>query len=69
MPLDLLIVIALALFYGFLNGVRDAANIVATVISSRAFAPRTALTIAALAEFAGPFLFGVGVARTIGAQP
>jgi PiT family inorganic phosphate transporter len=68
MPLDLLIVIALALFYGFLNGVRDAANIVATVISSRAFAPRTALTIAALAEFAGPFLFGVGVARTIGAQ-
>jgi PiT family inorganic phosphate transporter len=68
MPSDLVIVIALALFYGFLNGVRDAANIVATMISSRAFTPRTALTIAAIAEFAGPFLFGVGVAKTIGAE-
>ncbi|MBV6395800.1 MAG: hypothetical protein HFACDABA_01382 [Anaerolineales bacterium] len=68
MSSELLIVIALALFFGFLNGIRDAANIVATVISSRAFAPRTALTIAALAEFTGPFLFGVGVARTIGAE-
>ena len=66
MPNDLIILIALALTFGFLNGIRDAANIVATVISSRAFAPRTALTIAALAEFTGPFLFGVGVARTIG---
>jgi len=68
LSLELFIVIALALFFGFLNGIRDAANIVATVISSRAFAPRTALTIAALAEFTGPFLFGVGVARTIGAE-
>ena len=66
MPNELIIVIMLALLFGFLNGIRDAANIVATVISSRAFAPRAALTIAALAEFTGPFLFGVGVARTIG---
>lgn len=68
MSSDLLIVIALALLFSFLNGVRDAANIVATMISSRAFAPRTALAIAATAEFAGPFLFGVGVAKTIGAD-
>ncbi|MCC6300178.1 MAG: inorganic phosphate transporter [Anaerolineales bacterium] len=68
MPIELIIAIALALIFNFLNGVRDAANIVATMISSRAFAPRTALTIAALAEFTGPFLFGVGVARTIGAE-
>lgn len=66
MSIELIILIALALLFGFLNGIRDAANIVATVISSRAIAPRTALTIAALAEFTGPFLFGVGVARTIG---
>jgi len=65
---ELIIVIALALIFDFLNGMRDAANIVATMISSRAFGPRTALTIAAIAEFLGPFLFGVVVAKTIGAE-
>jgi PiT family inorganic phosphate transporter len=59
-------VIALALVFDFLNGMRDASNIVATMISSRAFSPGTALGIAAVAEFLGPFLFGVTVARTIG---
>ena len=66
MSQELLIVIALALVFDFLNGMRDASNIVATMISSRAFGPRTALGIAAVAEFFGPFLFGVTVARTIG---
>ncbi len=64
---DLIIVITLALIFDLLNGMRDASNIVATMISSRAFGPRTALGIAAIAEFLGPFLFGVVVARTIGA--
>jgi PiT family inorganic phosphate transporter len=67
MSQDLLIVIALALVFDLLNGMRDASNIVATMISSRAFGPRTALGIAAIAEFLGPFLFGVVVAKTIGA--
>jgi PiT family inorganic phosphate transporter len=66
MSQDLLIVIGLALTFTFLNGMRDSSNIVATMISSRAFSPRTALGIAAVAEFLGPFLFGVTVARTIG---
>jgi len=66
MPQELIIVIVLALIFDFLNGMRDASNIVATMISSRAFSPRTALGIAALAEFLGPFLFGVVVAKTIG---
>jgi PiT family inorganic phosphate transporter len=66
MSQELIIVIALALIFDFLNGMRDASNIVATMISSRAFSPRTALGIAAVAEFLGPFLFGVTVARTIG---
>jgi PiT family inorganic phosphate transporter len=66
MPQELLIVIGLALIFDFLNGMRDASNIVATMISSRAFSPRTALGIAAIAEFFGPFLFGVVVAKTIG---
>jgi PiT family inorganic phosphate transporter len=66
MSQELIIVIALALIFDLLNGMRDASNIVATMISSRAFSPRTALTIAAVAEFLGPFLFGVVVAKTIG---
>lgn len=66
MTQELVIVIALALIFDFLNGMRDASNIVATMISSRAFDARTALTMTAMAEFLGPFLFGVVVARTIG---
>ncbi len=68
MSQQLLIVITLALVFGFLNGVRDVSNIVATMISSRAFGPRTALSIAAISEFVGPFLFGVVVAQTIASQ-
>jgi PiT family inorganic phosphate transporter len=68
MSQELIIVIALALIFDFLNGMRDASNIVATMISSRAFSAGTALGIAAVAEFLGPFLFGVVVAKTIGDQ-
>jgi PiT family inorganic phosphate transporter len=63
---ELIIAITFALIFDFLNGMRDASNIVATMISSRAFSPRRALVIAAIAEFLGPFLFGVVVAKTIG---
>jgi inorganic phosphate transporter, PiT family len=66
MSQELILVIALALVFDFLNGMRDASNIVATMISSRAFSAGTALGIAAVAEFLGPFLFGVVVAKTIG---
>jgi PiT family inorganic phosphate transporter len=66
MPQDLIIVIALALLLDFITGLRNVSNIVATMISSRAFSPETALTIAAVAQFIGPFLFGVVVAKTIG---
>ena len=66
MPQELVIVIALALFFDFLNGVHDSSNIVATMISSRAFRPLSALSMTAMAEFIGPFLFGVAVATTIG---
>jgi PiT family inorganic phosphate transporter len=66
MSIDLYIVIGLALLFDFLNGVHDSSNIVATMISSRAFRPGTALGLTALANFFGPFLFGVAVATTIG---
>jgi PiT family inorganic phosphate transporter len=66
MPAELYLVIALALVFDFLNGVHDSSNIVATMISSRAFKPQAALAMTAMAEFLGPFLFGVAVAKTIG---
>ena len=65
---ELIIVIALALLFDFLTGLRDSSNVVATMISSRAFAPHTALGITSIAEFLGPFLFGIVVAKTIGDQ-
>ncbi|MES2330695.1 MAG: inorganic phosphate transporter [Bacteroidota bacterium] len=62
----IIILIATALFFDFLNGFNDSANIAATIISSHSMRPRMALTIAAVAGFAGPFVFGVAVAKTIG---
>jgi PiT family inorganic phosphate transporter len=66
MATSTILVIALAAVFDFLNGVHDSSNIVATMISSRALPPRLALWITALAEFIGPFVFGVAVAKTIG---
>lgn len=66
MPFAFIFVIALALIFDFLNAVHGSSNIVATMISSGAFRPWAALAITAIAEFLGPFLFGVAVARTIG---
>jgi PiT family inorganic phosphate transporter len=66
MPFLLVVIILIALIFDFLNGFHDASNIVATMISSRAMSPRSALLISAAAHFVGPFLFGVAVATTIG---
>jgi len=68
MPFLLIVIIAIALIFDFLNGLHDSSNIVATMISSRALSPQKALGITAIAEFAGPFLFGVAVATTIGSE-
>ena len=71
MPFDitnplLITLIFLSVIFDFLNGFHDSSNIVATVISSRALNPRLTLLLAALSELAGPFLFGVAVATTVG---
>lgn len=66
MTILVIIVIVLALGFDFLNGIHDSSNVVATMISSRAFSPRVALGMTAVAEFSGPFIFGVAVANTIG---
>jgi PiT family inorganic phosphate transporter len=60
------ILFALAILYNFLNGFHDAANVVATIIASRAMSARAALLLAAAANFVGPLMFGVAVATTIG---
>jgi PiT family inorganic phosphate transporter len=65
-PPLLLVLIGLALFFSLLNGYRDSSNIVATMISSRAVRPAVALAVTAAAEFSGPLIFGVAVAKTIG---
>src|SRR5512140_3194750 len=49
----LIAVILLALGFDFLNGIHDSSNVVATMISSRAFSPRVALGTTALANTIG----------------
>jgi inorganic phosphate transporter, PiT family len=66
MPPLIIAIIVFALGFDFLNGIHDSSNIVATMISSRALTPRAALGLTAIANFIGPFIFGVAVAETIG---
>lgn len=66
MSILMIVLFVLAIAFAFLNGVHDSSNLVATVISSRALQPQVALIITAIAEFSGPFIFGVAVAKTIG---
>ena len=56
----------LALFFDYTNGFHDAANVVATIITTGALSPKKALLIASICEFIGPFIFGTAVAQTIG---
>lgn len=60
------VVIALALLFDFSNGFHDAANVIATMVTTRALSPRKALILASVCEFMGPFLFGTAVAQMIG---
>ncbi len=59
-------VVGLALFFDYSNGFHDAANVVATIITTGALSPRKALVMAAVCEFVGPFVFGTAVAQMIG---
>lgn len=58
--------IAAALFFDFVNGFHDAANSIATVVGTKVLRPLQAVTLAACANFAGPFVFGTAVAATVG---
>jgi PiT family inorganic phosphate transporter len=59
--------VAVALAFDFLNGVHDAANSIATIVSTRVLKPRHAVAWAALFNFVAFLFFGLHVAKTIGA--
>ena len=61
-----LIIIAVALIFDFINGFHDSANSIATVVATNVLKPRTAVLLAAFWNFAGAFIFSVAVATTIG---
>jgi PiT family inorganic phosphate transporter len=66
----MVIVVALilvALFFDYINGFHDAANSIATVVSTRVLSPAKAVIWAAFFNFVAAFAFGTAVARTVGA--
>ncbi len=60
------LIIALALLFDFLNGMNDAANSVATIVSTRVLSPRLAVAWAAFFNVVAVLFFGLHVAKTIG---
>jgi PiT family inorganic phosphate transporter len=60
-------IILVAMAFDFTNGMHDAANSIATVVSTRVLSPRQAVLWAAFFNFVAFLIFGTGVARTIGA--
>jgi PiT family inorganic phosphate transporter len=59
-------IIFVALAFDFLNGFHDAANSIATVVSTRVLSPRVAVIWAAFFNFVAAFTFGTAVATTVG---
>lgn len=62
----LIITILVALTFDFLNGFHDAANSIATVVSTRVLSPKLAVVWAAFFNFVAAFFLGTAVAKTIG---
>jgi PiT family inorganic phosphate transporter len=70
MPIDaplILLIILVALAFDFLNGFHDAANSIATVVSTRVLSPQKAVVWAAFFNFVAAFVLGTHVAKTLGA--
>ncbi len=61
-----IITVLVALIFDFLNGFHDAANSIATVVSTRVLSPKLAVLWAAFFNFVAAFLLGTAVAKTIG---
>ncbi len=66
--MDLLVplIISIALLFNFSNGLNDAANAIATVVSTRVLSPRQAVLLAASMNFVAAFAGGTAIAKTIG---
>lgn len=67
MPYFVVFVILVALAFDFFNGFHDAANSIATIVSTRVLTPLQAVVWAAFFNFVAAFGFGTAVAKTIGA--
>jgi inorganic phosphate transporter, PiT family len=65
MTLTIAFIVAVALAFDFFNGFHDAANSIATVVSTRVLSPRQAVAWAAFFNFAAFLIFGTAVAATI----
>src|ERR1700741_399386 len=61
-----IIAVVVALAFAFLNGFHDAANSIATVVSTRVLSPKLAVVWAAFFNFLAAFFLGTAVAKTIG---
>jgi PiT family inorganic phosphate transporter len=61
-----ILTVVVALAFDFINGFHDAANSIATVVSTRVLSPRLAVGWAAFFNFVAAFLLGTAVAKTIG---
>jgi PiT family inorganic phosphate transporter len=66
MLIAVIVLVAVALFFDYINGFHDAANSIATVVSTRVLSPGKAVIWAAFFNFIAAFVFGTGVAQTIG---
>ncbi len=64
--LFVLFIILVALVFDYTNGLNDAANSIATIVSTRVLTPRQAVLWAAFFNFVAFLIFGTGVAHTIG---
>src|SRR5512135_820509 len=67
MLIAVIALVAVALSFDFINGFHDAANSIATVVSTRVLSPGKAVVWAAFFNFLAALVFGVAVAKTIGA--
>lgn len=60
------LIIAIAVLFDFVNGFHDAANSIATVVATRVLNPTQAVSMAAVFNFLAALIFGTGVAATVG---
>src|SRR6188508_24556 len=62
----IVVVVGVALVFDYINGFHDAANSIATVVSTRVLSPGQAVVWAAFFNFVAAFFFGTAVAKTVG---